>query len=301
MASDSEDLLLQFSAALVSATASAQGSVVAIRAPRSPPLSGTLWRNNLVVASEQVFPRADAAEIVQTDGAAIRARVAGRDPGTNIVALQLESPIEFDHPEPADPALGALVLTFAADARGAPLVRLGIVRSLGPAWHSRGGGRIDRRITLDLHLSGGEEGGPVVDAAGALLGMSTAGPRGRALVIPASTVDRILPTLIQTGRVARGWLGAALYPVALSDAVSQQIGQDRGLMVLRVAEGGPAAAAGIIAGDILVAIGGTVVGRPSRIAQSFGPESIGQQLELSLLRAGTRLTLNATIAARPSR
>ena len=137
----------------------------------------------------------------------IRARVAGRDPGTNIVALQLESPIEFDRPEPADPALGALVLTFAADARGTPLVRLGIVRSLGPAWHSRGGGRIDRRITLDLHLSGGEEGGPVVDAAGALLGMSTAGPRGRALVIPASTVDRILPPLIQTGRVARGWLG----------------------------------------------------------------------------------------------
>src|SRR5262249_33445673 len=64
--------------------------------------------------------------------------------------------------------------------------------------------------------------------------------------------------------------------------------QDRGLMVLRVAEGGPAAA-----GDILVAIAGKVVVRPSRIAQPFGPESIDQQLELSLLRAGTRLTLNA--------
>src|SRR5438046_9609752 len=175
MAGDSEDLLRQLSAALASATASAQSSVVAIRARRSPPWSGTRWRNNLVVASEQVFPRADAAEIVQTDGAAIRARVAGRDPGTNIVALQLESPIEFDRAEPADPGLGALVLTFAADARGAPLVRLGIVRSLGPAWHSRGGGRIDRRMTLDLHLSGGEGGGPVVDGAGDLLVVPTVG------------------------------------------------------------------------------------------------------------------------------
>jgi hypothetical protein len=55
MASDSEDLLRQLSAALASATASAQSSVVAIRAPRSPPLTGTLWRNNLVVASEQVL------------------------------------------------------------------------------------------------------------------------------------------------------------------------------------------------------------------------------------------------------
>jgi len=264
-------------------------------------LSGTLWRDNLVVASEQVFPGDNAAEIVQSDGAAIRARIAGRDPGTNIVALQLESPIESDRRGPADPALGALVLTLAAGCPGCPLVRLGIVRSLGPAWHSRAAGRIDRRIALDLHLSIREEGGPVADAAGALLGMSTAGPYGRALVIPASTIDRILPPLLQTGRIARGWLGAALYPVALSNAVSRQIGQDRGLMVLRVAEGGPAAVAGVIAGDILVAIGGTVVGRPSQIARSFGPESIGQQLELSLLRAGTRLTLNATIAARPSR
>jgi hypothetical protein len=80
MAGDSKDLLLQLSAALVSVTASAQSSVVAIRVPQSPPLSGTLWRNDLVVASEQVFPRAEAAEIVQPDNAAIRARVTGRIP-----------------------------------------------------------------------------------------------------------------------------------------------------------------------------------------------------------------------------
>jgi hypothetical protein len=160
MAGHSKDPLLQLSAALASATASAQSLIVAIRAPRSPPLSGTLWRNNLVVASERVFPRADAAEIVQTDGAAIRARVAGRDPGTNIVALQLESPIELDRPEPADPALGALVLTFAADARGAPLVRLGIVRSLGPAWHSRGGGASTGGLHLISTSPAARKGGP---------------------------------------------------------------------------------------------------------------------------------------------
>ena len=299
MTDQSKDLFLQLSAALISATTSARSSVVAIRAPHSFSLSGTLWRQDLVVASEQVFPKADAAEVVRADGAAIRARVAGRDPGTNVVALQLESPIEFDRPEPADPALGALVLALAADAGGAPMVRLGIVRSLGPAWHSRRGGQLGRRIALDL--SSREEGGPVIDAAGALLGMSTAGPLGRALVIPASTIDRLLPPLLETGRIARGWLGVALYPVALSEAVSHQTGQDRGLMVLKVAEGGPAAAAGVIAGDILLTIGGTLMDRPSGLARSFGPESIGQQLELGLLRAGTQLTLNVTITARPSR
>src|SRR6202047_4741625 len=158
MADQSRDLLLQLSTALAAATASAQSSVVAIRTTQSPALSGTLWRRDRVVASEQVFPKADAAEVVQADGTAIPARTAGRDPGTNVVALQLERAVESDRPGPADPALGALVLTLAADAGGAPSVRLGIVRSLGPAWHSRGGGRIDRRITLDLHLDsrGGE-------------------------------------------------------------------------------------------------------------------------------------------------
>src|ERR1700730_3819097 len=270
MTDQSMDLFLELSAALISATTSMRSSVVAIRAPHSFSLSGTLWRHDLVVASEQVFPKADAAEVVRPDVAAIRARVAGSDPGTNVVALQLESPIEFDRPEPADPALGALVLALAADAGGAPMVRLGIVRSLGPAWHSRRGGQLDRRIALDLDLSSREEGGPVIDAAGALLGMSTAGPLGRALVIPASTIDRLLPPLLETGRIAPGWLGAALYPVALSEAVSQQIGQDRGLMVLKVAEGGPVAAAGVIAGDILLTIGGTLMDRPSGLARSFG-------------------------------
>src|ERR1700737_1584792 len=80
MTDQSMDLFLQLSAALISATTSARSSVVAIRAPHSFSLSGTLWRHDLVVASEQVFPKADAAEVVRADGAAIRARVAGCDP-----------------------------------------------------------------------------------------------------------------------------------------------------------------------------------------------------------------------------
>ncbi len=75
MAGHSKDPLLQLSAALVSATASAQSLVVTIRAPQSPPLSGTLWQHNLILASEQVFPRADSAEIVHADGATIRAPI----------------------------------------------------------------------------------------------------------------------------------------------------------------------------------------------------------------------------------
>lgn len=300
MAGEHQDPLVQFSDALAARATAARAFVVAIRT-RHRSRSGILWDGNVAVASEQVFPKASEAEIVLPDGRSVKAQVAGRDRGTNVVALRLETPAEAKLPAPAEPKLGALALAFGATADGAPTARLGIVRALGPAWHSLAGGLIDRRISLDLGLSGREEGGPVLDAAGGLLGMSTAGPRGRALVIPAATIARILAPLLASGRVERGWLGVALHPVALPEAIAAETGQDRGLMVMQVAADGPAAKAGIHPGDILLRVGDKPASRPMEIGRSFGPDSIGRSIELQLLRAGVRVTLSLTITARPAR
>jgi hypothetical protein len=171
-----QDELARFSAALEAHAADAQRLVVAVRAPHAPARSGTVWRQDIVIASDQSFPDCAEAE-VQAGGETIPARLAGRDPGTNLVALRLGRALDFAQPEPAEPQLGGLVLAFAAGAAGGAEVRLGINKSVGPAWQCRAGGRIDRRIALDLRLAAREEGGPVIDAAGGLLGMSTAGPR----------------------------------------------------------------------------------------------------------------------------
>src|SRR5258707_639456 len=170
----------------------------------------------------------------------------------------------------------------------------------GGAGLSLAGGRIDRRISLDFSISRGEEGGPVLDAAGHLLGMSTGGPGGRALVIPAATIERVLDPLLATGRIDRGWLGLALHPVTLPEATKIEGGQQRGLMVMQVAQDGPAAKAGVLAGDILVAVDGAPASRPMEIARQFGPESIGKQVELRVVRSGAPRTLAATITARPA-
>jgi len=172
-----QDTLAQFSDALVERAAVAQGFVIGIRCTRFQPRSGTLWRTDVAVASEQVAPKTEEAEIVLADGKVAQARVAGRDRGTNVVAFRLQQPVEVDLPAAVEPRLGAFALVFGADGGGGTIVRMGIVRALGPAWHSLGGGRIDHRISLDLTISSAEEGGPVLDASGGLLGMSTAGPR----------------------------------------------------------------------------------------------------------------------------
>ena len=223
-----QDTLAQLSDALVERAAVAQGFVIGIRGTQFQPRSGTLWRADVAVASEQVAPKTEEAEIVLADGRVAQARVAGRDRGTNVVAFRLQQPVEVDLPAAVEPRLGAFALVFGADRGGGTIVRMGVVRALGPAWHSLGGGRIDHRISLDLTISSAEEGGPVLDASGGLLGMSTAGPRGRALVIPAATIERVLTPLLTAGRVERGWLGLALHPVALPEAITAEGGQGRG-------------------------------------------------------------------------
>jgi S1-C subfamily serine protease len=300
MADQTRDALTQLSDALAARAAAAAGFVASIHAPKARPRSGILWRPDVVVASEQVFPKFETAEIVLANGRHLAATLAGRDRGTNIVALRLEAPVEFIRPPAGEPQLGGLALAFGADPYGAPTVRLALVRSLGPAWHSLAGGHIDRRLTLDLRIGHSEEGGPVLDAAGHLLGMSTGGPGGRALVIPTATIERVLDPLLAAGRIERGWLGLALHPVVLPEAMQTQGDQQRGLMVMQVAPDGPCAKAGVLIGDILVAVDVMPASRPREIARRFGPDSIGKQVELRIVRSGAPQTVTATITARPT-
>jgi S1-C subfamily serine protease len=300
MADIAENPLINLSEALTERARLARRLVAGIAVPGHRMRSGTLWRKDVVVASEQRFPDAGEAQVTLADGSAFTARVAGRDTGTNVVALRLDGT-----PDPAllpagEPQPGGLALAFGADDSGIA-VRLGVIHSVGPSWHSRAGGRIDRRITLDIGVIPREEGGPVLDAAGGLLGISTLGPRGRVLVIPASTVEAVLDSLLSKGRVERGWLGLALQPVLVPEALQAQAGQSQGLMVMSVSKDSPAARANLHAGDILVKIAGEGVTSPSAVARYLGPDSVGKQVELHLIRADRPFSITVTVGIRPDR
>ena len=125
-------------------------------------------------------------------------------------------------------------------------------------------------------------------------------PRRRALVIPAATIERVLDPLLAEGRIARGWLGVGLQPVMVPDSLRAAAGRDSGMMVVTLAAGGPAAAAGVLPGDIMLDLDGTPVRRARALAAAMGPERIGQAVTLRLLRAGALQTLALVIAARPA-
>ena len=293
----STGLLDQLSDALATHIAATAPSVLAIGGGRRH-RSGILWRPDVVVTSEQTL--ADSGELaVRRGGVVIPAKLAGRDPGSNVAALRLERPLDGTRPETeATPRVGSLALLVGADAAGNPTARLGMIHAVGPAWHSMAGGRIDALLELDAPL-GADEGGPVLTTAGGLLGMSTAGPRGRTLVIPAATIDRVVDPLLAQGRMPRGWLGVALQPVSVPEKLREAAGRDAGMMIVSLAAGAPAEQAGILPGDIILEVDGVHAGRARGVAAALRPERIGQPSVLKLLRAGEVRQVTVTVAARP--
>lgn len=292
------DILSSLSDAIAALAASAAPGVISLYPGARVQRTGFLWQPGVLVTSEQGLPDKSDIPVILPGGGQAMATVAGRDPGTNVAVLRVElaGPAR---PAAAEPKLGGLAVALGA-IEGSATVRLGAVHRVGPAWDSMANGRIDRLINLDLTLSGRDEGGPVLDASGLLLGMSTLGPRRRVLVIPTATVERIVPQLLAGGRVAQGWLGIGLQPVGIPAGLRQAAGRESGLMVVSLAAGGPAEQAGVLPGDILLELAGEPAPHPRAVARALAGEQVGKVVPLRLLRAGAPLDLQATVALRPA-
>lgn len=271
-------------------------------------ISAILWGDGIAVTSEQSLPECESYTLVLPGGERVRAAPSGRDPTTNVAAVRVVASFSALPPPAVDLALGALVLALGADGTGGTRARLGAVETLGPSWQSQCGGRIDELIRLDIDLGHAAEGGPVFDARGRLIGMSTFGPRNQVLVIPHATISRVVGQLAAHGRVPRGWLGVGVQPVLIpaeagkgeqspADAAGQASAS--GLMVMSVAEQSPAL--GIIRqGDILVSAGTRQLPTPRALFALLGEEAIGHSLPFRLLRGGASVECQVEIAARPA-
>jgi S1-C subfamily serine protease len=291
------DVLNPLSDAVSARAEAAKDAVVAIRVGERH-LTGMVWQAGVVVVSEQALPRKEEFELVVPGGSTLSAKIAGRDASTNIAILKTAEQIAAPAYTAAEAKPGALALAIGADGSGGVSARLGLVNLVDGEWHSRRGGLIDRRIILDIELAWREEGGPVFDAAGGCLGMSTFGPRGQVIVIPHATIARVVPQLVKDGHVSRGWLGVALQAVAVPDALHESAGQSSGMMVMSVVENGPAAQAGIVAGDIILDVDGISTRRFRKLARFFGGDSIGRKADIRLIRGGAIITVQTTIAER---
>ena len=137
-----------------------------------------------------------------------------------------------------------------------------------------------------------------------MLGINTSGlSRSSALTVPASTVNRVMDELLKTGSVSRGFLGVGLYAVKIPRRIVEAHGlsTSAGLIVVTVEPDGPADKAGLLVGDMLVALNGIAVAETDDVQSVLDPELIGKTVTASIIRGGSPMQVEITVAQRPGR
>jgi S1-C subfamily serine protease len=299
-------LLTDLSDQLAAAVAHAARSVVAVDARPRLPSSGVHWRDGLVVTTDATVKRPTDIRVMLPDGRTVAATLVGRDPATDLAALRIEPGLlpVADRASAATLAPGHLVLALARTSGDGPQASFGAVSATGGAWRTWRGGTLDRRIQSDVALHPGFGGGPLVTAAGAIAGINSGGlSKPLAVTIPDTTIDRVLDALLAGGQVSRGWLGASLQLVRFGDAAASRLSLAArgGLVVIDTEHDSPAAHAGMLIGDVLIALGGTRVEHHDDVLAVLGRTPVGGTLEAELVRGGARTTLTVTVGERPRR
>jgi len=279
----------------------AAAGIVAVHGGGRRSTSGIHWRPGIIVTAEEVLERDENIKVTLAGGRLVEATLVGRDPTTDVAVLRFQ-PDGLAAAQTADAAslrAGHVVLAIG-NHQGAPVASLGIVAVAGGAWHSQRGGAIDSLLRLDMALSPAAEGGALVDTQGRVAGMAVLGPRRRVLAIPTLTIDRVVDQLLAKGHVFRGYLGAGLQPVRLGRPASdtQASGSGRGILVVSLDPDGPAARSGLLVGDIVTAWNAQPVDRVREVMRSLGPDSVGQAVDLGLMRGGAAMTLRIVVGER---
>lgn len=300
-------VLNSFSQELAAAAEQVGPSVVAVHARHRMPSSGIYWRKGIVVTANHTVRREDDIAVLGHAGKRATAKLVGRDPGTDLAVLKLDQDGAFAIPQFADAAslkLANLVLALGRTRIGNLVASSGIVGGLGGEWRTWRGGRIDQSIRLDLALYPGFSGGPLVGVEGKVLGLNTNGfGRGRAVTIPVSTVNRVVDELLEKGYIARPYLGIAMQPVAVPEALRGKLKSAAagGLMVLHVEAGGPADRAGIVLGDVIVELGGKPAVDTERIQDLLASTKVNEKIGTTVIRGGAPLELSVILGERPAK
>jgi len=294
--------LVALSEAMAEAVAKASAATVMVSARRRMPASGVVFAADSVVTADHVVEFEDGIKVLVEDGTEITAQVVGRDPASDLAVLRLSRPAgAIAEPAPQDARIGQLVLALGRPSPDGIEASLGVVSAVGGPVRTRRGGLLERYLRTDTIPYPGFSGGPLVDAAGRVLGLNTSGfTPGAALTIPVSLTWQFAHTLAQHGHVQRGYLGVRSQAVELSTEAQQALNRQQalGLLLVGVERNSPASAGGLMVGDILVGLSGQPVADPDDLVSRLAGSLVGNPTPVEILRGGQRQVLTVTIGER---
>ena len=285
------DGLLALSNELAAAVEHAGRVVVGVNARRRFGSTGVHWRPGLVVTADHTVEVDEDVTVTAPDGRTLAATVAGRDPAIDLAILNVDAGVlAVADVATEPPRVGHIVL---AVGRG-PRASWGVISAIDD------GGA----LSLDLTLYPGFSGGPLVDVRGRVVGMTTSGSGRRLqLAIPAATVERMLDELTRRGHLPRAYFGVGTQQVRLNEALRTRLGTDQrtAVIVVDLQADSPAARAGLLIGDIIVALGGARITEPTDLRAVLRPQQVGESVTASVVRGGEPREVPVTVGERSRR
>jgi len=257
------------------------------------------------VTNNHVVDKAESVEITTDDGKTFTAKVIGTDPRTDLALIKVEGESNFPFAKLADnsPRIGDWVLAVGNPFGLGGTVTAGIVSARG---RDIGAGPYDDFIQIDAPVNKGNSGGPTFDVDGHVVGVNTAifspsgGSVGIAFAIPASTVSTVIAQLKEKGSVTRGWIGVQIQPVTKDIADSLGLKKAEGALVAEPQANGPAAKAGIEAGDVIISVDGNPVRNARELSRMIGGMAPKASVKVVVLRKGAEKTVTLTLGELPN-
>ena len=276
-------------------------SVVQVQGRRRP-ASGLIYSEDVVLTTARALGREDGLRVRRPDGETLDAQLVGWDPTTSLAVLRVAGlSLPALSPSSVGPRVGNLALAVARSWSNVLTASAGIVSVIGGPLPTGRRRAIDEVIRTTAPMHDGFSGGAFLDAAGGLIGIATATKiRDLGVVIPASIAWQTAASVLEHGRLKRGYLGLAGQPVRLQEDQQGAQARDEALLVVGVTTGSPAAQAGLLVGDIILDFDGQPVESPEDLLDLLLGDRVGRQVPLRILRGGRSIDAAVAVGERPA-
>lgn len=265
--------------------------------------SGVIVRQDgYILTNNHVIEQADQIVVALHDGRRALAKVIGSDPETDLAVIKIELdqlpvlPFKLSGNE-----VGDVVLAIGNPFGVGQTVTQGIISATGRS--GLGINNYEDFVQTDAAINPGNSGGALIDVAGNLIGVNTAifsqsgGSLGIGFAISAPVCQHVLNSILQHGRVIRGYVGLKLLPVEQTDVLATKT---QGVVVAEVEPNGPAAKAGIQNGDVLMKVNGEEINSASFLVNYVGLQVPNSKVKISLLRKDQALEAEVMVVERPA-
>ena len=259
--------------------------------------SGFLFTpDGFLLTNHHVVRGSERLRVRLKDGREVSGRVVGADPWTDVAVVQAQAtglPVAVLGAS-AGLRVGQLVVAIGSPFGFDSTVTAGVISALGRSLRSITGHLVDNVIQTDAALNPGNSGGPLLDSQGRVIGINTAviqSAQGICFAIPIDMAKRIVPQLMQHGRVIRGYLGLHGRDVPIARHIARKFGRDEesGVEVIALEGGGPATQAGMSEGDVILALADQTVTSIDDLQKRLAEIPVGIPAEVVLLRGDRRL------------